>query len=231
MRPAQKAQERLFAERASALLNAHWILQAGEGPDFHVTCSSGEFGLEVVQIFAGRRTRRGSRDTAQEARNDRLIAGARSAYETDRHDLLSVRIVGPPSQECLSELAGALARLDTTKMALGESRRIKLETGHTVYVTKGSRTGWVWITDRVGWIKRDGSELVQRAIKERTEKLHIYRSKDFGEVRLLVVADRRTNSGKILLADSHELDTGGFQAVYFLSYPDDLVMVKSQNAG
>jgi hypothetical protein len=48
------------------------------------------------------------------------------------------------------------------------------------------------------------------------------------DIRLLLVADRIHNSGKLMLDDTAALDTEGFQVVYFFPYPEEVIIFSAQ---
>lgn len=62
--------------------------------------------------------------------------------------------------------------------------------------------------------------------RDRTElkKLARYREAAGPDIRLLLVADRICNSGKLMLDEGTALDVQGFQVVYFFSYPESVTI-------
>jgi hypothetical protein len=107
------------------------------------------------------------------------------------------------------------ASLQSLEM-VASSVHIDLPSGK-VFFHRTTNPRWVVVHDRVGWVSDEG-KFLQREIDAKAPKLADYR-KEFSVVRLLVVADRTHNSGKLILEDEFRPDLQGFDAVYFFSYP------------
>ena len=56
----KKKSELLFAQSAAAILNVKWNFQESEEPDFLVSSSDGNFGLEVTECSSGKIGKGGS---------------------------------------------------------------------------------------------------------------------------------------------------------------------------
>src|SRR5262249_51919493 len=95
-----------------------------------------------------------------------------------------------------------------------------------VHVTKAYRPDWFSINDRVGFVDRNPHKIISAAIARKAEKLPEYRQAA-ADVRLLIVADRIRNSGKMELAEGSRFYFGGFQKVYLYLIPGDLVTLES----
>jgi hypothetical protein len=78
--------------------------------------------------------------------------------------------------------------------------------------------------DRVGWEDRNPIPRIAAAAKKKSEELPRYRATVGSDIRLLIVADRINNSGKLILEERVPLDIFGFQAVYFFPYPESVVV-------
>jgi 2-methylaconitate cis-trans-isomerase PrpF len=74
----------------------------------------------------------------------------------------------------------------------------------------------------VGWVGRDPVLAIEAALLSKKDKYTTYRAVA-EDIRLLIVADRTQNSGKLVLEADTRLDITPFRAAYFLSYPDSLV--------
>jgi hypothetical protein len=64
---------------------------------------------------------------------------------------------------------------------------------------------------------------ISEAIKKKSNELERYRAAAGPDIRLLLVADRIHNSGKLVLDDAALLDTEGFQIVYVFPYPEPVI--------
>ena len=79
------------------------------------------------------------------------------------------------------------------------------------------------MNDRAGWEDRNPIDRITKAIGKKSEKLRRYKEcTGLDDIRLLVVANRIMNSGKLSLQEHPALDVRGFQVVYFLSYPESV---------
>jgi hypothetical protein len=96
--------------------------------------------------------------------------------------------------------------------------------GLRVHVTRALRSHWSSVNDRVGWVDLKPMQRIAGAIEEKAKKLPRYSNAAGTDIRLLVVANRNYNSGKLMLNEDLSLDRRGFQLVYFLSYPEDIVI-------
>ena len=80
--PSKKKRERFFVEAAAKLMNKTWSLGPDrEHPDFLVTEGAQQFGLEVSEIFTGRRDRAGSAMKEKESKAQRAVDALRREYE------------------------------------------------------------------------------------------------------------------------------------------------------
>ena len=98
----------------------------------------------------------------------------------------------------------------------------------SVYVTRALQANWFCVNDRAGWVDRNPIDRIAKAIEDKAEKLPRYKKcTGLDDIRLLVVANRIMNSGKLSLEECPALDFRGFQAVYFLSYPESVTVFES----
>ena len=79
------------------------------------------------------------------------------------------------------------------------------------------------MNNRVGWVARNSELIIADAIRKKANELTRYRVAAGPDVRLLLVADRIHNSGKLMLDNTAVLDTQGFQVVYVFPYPEPLM--------
>ena len=222
-RPKQKQRERFFVEQAAKLLGRPWILEESrEHPDFLVTEGEKRFGLEVCEIFAGPQDRTGSAMKRTESSVHRQLEALRRAYEAITPTTLRVQIVGSLNPENMAAIVPALVAEDFTFKPVGYRVVIDHGDGLRLHVTKAFRPEWYCVNHRVGWVDRNPLPIIADAIMKKSNELERYRSTAGADVRLLLVADRFHNSGKLMLDDTATFDTQGFQAVYVFPYPENV---------
>jgi hypothetical protein len=225
----KKRTERFFVERAAELLGKSWYLGPDrESPDFIVTEGEQQFGLEVCDIFTGAQVEAGSCMKRKESETQRAVNAIRRKYESKRDIPLIVKFVGDMSDENMAAVLPALDAMNLSTTAIGYHDVIEVDEGKAnlrVHVTRAPRADWYSVNDRVGWLDRNPLDQIVAEIEKKSEKLPRYReSTSLNDIRLLVVANRIMNSGKLSLQGSPALDTRGFQTVYFLSYPESIVV-------
>jgi hypothetical protein len=82
-----------------------------------------------------------------------------------------------------------------------------------------------------GRVDRKPNKRIEDEIKKESEKLLTYKKAVGPDIRLLIVADRLYNSGKLMIEGQPRWDLRGFQTVYFFSYPDTIkVCSREHNA-
>jgi hypothetical protein len=228
-RQTQKQRERFFVEQAAKLLGSPWILEESrEHPDFIVTEGEKRFGLEVCEIFAGPQDRAGSAMKRTESSVHRQLEALRRAYEAITPTTLRVQIVGSLNPENMAAIVPALVAEDFTFEPVGHHVVIDHGDGLRLHVTKAFRPEWYSVNHRAGWIDRNPLPIITDAIKKKSNELDRYRSAAGADVRLLLVADRIHNSGKLMLDDTATFDTQGFRAVYVFPYPDQVMIFNEQ---
>lgn len=224
-RQSKKRYERDIASACATRLGENWSFQTDdrEAPDFLVEVDGYSFGLEVVQCFIGQTTSSGSTLRQKEAIDNKWLQDIRHDSELE-HVPLNVRYLGQRSRRSRQELLEVLRSEDWGTYSPGDAIRRNLSTA-TVYITYAFGSHWECISNRVGWVSEDGTYL-QACIDEKSKKLPDY-LKVSSDSRLLVVADRIYNSGKLSLPDDFEPDLKGFAAVYFYSYPTEVTVYRS----
>jgi len=226
----KKKRERFFAGLAGNLLHMTWNLGPDrEAPDFLVTEGTHQFGLELSEIFTGRQSpRSGSAMKTTESNMARTVDALRSEYEAIANIPLRVHLVGNMCAENLALVVPALVAEDFASKPV--AHRVKLvpntglRAGLSIHVTKALRPEWFSGNDRVGWVDHDPMRRIAAAVAEKSKKLLQYQQAVGTDIRLLVFADQIYNSGKLRLRERIPLNLQGFQAVYFLSYPEKVVV-------
>jgi hypothetical protein len=228
-RPTQKRRERFFVEEAAKLLGKTWILaEDREHPDFIVTEGEQRLGLEVCDIFTGPQDGAGATMKRMESDLHRELETLRRDYESITPTTLRVQIVGRLSPENMATIVPALVAGDFASKPVGHHIVIDHDNGLRLHVTKAFRPEWFSVDHRVGWVDRNPLPIIMDAIKKKSNQLERYRAAAGLDIRLLLVADRIHNSGKLMLDDTAALDTQGFQAVYVFPYPESVIIFAAQ---
>jgi hypothetical protein len=229
-RPTQKRRERFFVDQAAKLLGKTWILEADrEHPDFIVTEGEQRFGLEVCEIFIGHQDQAGSVMKRTESRIHRQFEALRREYESLTQTTLRVQIVGRLSAENMAAIVPALVAEELATKPVGHHVVIDRGNGLRLHVTKSFRPEWFSVNHRVGWVNRNPLPIIMDAIEKKSKELHRYRAAGSADIRLLLMADRIHNGGKLLLDDTAEVDTKGFQVVYVFPYPEPVMMFPAEH--
>ena len=222
-----KKQELFFVEEAAKAMNVQWnVLKERESPDFIVMEGDRRFGLEVSELFVGKVSRKGSNRKAAESSSKGLIERFQNYYEMRGTVPLRVEILGAVSEAAMCQLTRDLLDRDLHLMKLGERFQVQLSETFIAHVTRASRANWFRIDDRIGWVNTNPLPIIEESVKRKSKNLHRYWKAVGTDVRLLLVANRLHASGKLKLGEASMMDTGGFRAVYFFSYPERVTVFR-----
>jgi len=163
--------------------------------------------------------RKGSRARAGESQRERWLSGLRQDYEKRVSVTLDLKFLGTPTDAAYSSIMAALIDEGFAEKPLAH-RMERAVYGGKVWATKALRPTWRFMKDSVGWVSRDAA-ILQNAIDKKAANLDEYR-KACSDVRLLVVANRLLNSGKLAIDDGAAPNLCGFDVVYFLSHPIEI---------
>lgn len=228
-KPNQKRRERFFVEEAAKLSGKVWILEEDrEHPDFIVTEGQERFRLEVREIFIGAQDQAGSVIKREESGIHRQIEKLRREYESVTPTTLRVQIVGRLTTDNMPTIVPALVAEEFAAKPIGHHVVIDNGRGLRLHVTKSFRPEWFSINHRVGWVDRSPMPIIRDAIEKKSAELEGYRAAAGPDVRLLLVADRIQNSGKLVLEETAVLDTKGFQVVYVFPYPEPMMIFRAE---
>ena len=235
-KPAQKKRERFFAEEAARLLGVTWDLGGDrEHPDFIVTEGERQFGLEVTQIFVGPQGDAGSVLKAKETKTQRVINAVQREYESKENVPLTVQFVGNMETANLATVIPALLAQELASKEIhyhfvhdttvAHPARARLR----VHVAKGLRPNWYCINDRAGFVDCSPHDVIAAAIAKKAADRLRYENLAGNDVRLLLVADRINNSGKLMPENETEFDLHGFGAVYLFPYPEKVIVLRNES--
>lgn len=178
----------------------------------------------IPELFVGHVGRKGSDRKAKESNNQETIDRYREIYVEEKGIPLCVRILGPVNDETMGELLGQLLQRDFESMRPGHQIIVQPNDQLKVYVTKALRSCWLCVDDRVGMVKINPTPIIQRQVAMKSRRLINYHEATGEDVRLLLVANRMLNSGKLELVEQPAIDTCGFRVVYFLSFPEGVTI-------
>ena len=145
------------------------------------------------------------------------LNGLRLRYETETGVNLSVKFLGRIEPDTLADVVSDLVALALASKPLRYQtvieKRPGLEAGLKLFVTKSLRPNWYSVNDRVGWVMRNPQNIIATEIEKKSKKLPQYKAVAGDDIRLLLVADRIKNSGKIAPQVEEAFDFHGFKAV------------------
>ncbi len=81
------------------------------------------------------------------------------------------------------------------------------------------------MNDQVGFVDRRPHGIIAAAIAKKASSLPRYQDAAGRDVRLLLVADRISNSGKLALDEDTQFEFHGFRAVYLFPYPENVIVL------
>jgi len=199
-RSSTKDRELFLVEQAAKLMGKTWTIGPDrECPDFFVTEGTQQFGLEVSELFTGRQTPAGSAMKRQESKTQKAVNTLRRKYEAISNTPLSVKLVGNISADNLARVVPWLVAEDLSSKPILHRVIVDEDNGLRVHATRALRADWFCVNNRVGWVDRNPLQLITEAVEKKSRKLPRYRATAGPDIRLLLVADRTNNSGKLML--------------------------------
>jgi hypothetical protein len=229
-RRRQKEEERLFAQRVIAILGETWTIQEPpnerEWPDLLVETTTGRFGLEIRKLY-GDEESQGSRKRAAESSHVQQLNQVATRYYKSGAPPARVQFWGSPDDPV--SLASDLVAM-VPSMQIWEQKKCSYDDNQRLlYVCRlpnecGEYRRWEVVSDAVGWVGYLKPSTVQHAIREKSAKLTQYKI-HVKDIRLLLVSDRTKNSGKNLFGNISGVETEGFENIYLLSFPDQLIQI------
>ena len=143
----------------------------------------------------------------------RSVNALRFEYEAITNIPLHVRCVGDMGANNMATVIAALVRKTwyPSRPAIGLSLLPNTCNGLRVHVTKAFRSDWYSVNNRVGFVNRDPRKMIADAIEKKSKALTRSQALAGPDIRLLLVADRFHNSGKLMLEERTAFDFDGFQ--------------------
>jgi hypothetical protein len=112
---------------------------------------------------------------------------------------LRVRLVGNMSAQNMTTVVPALLANDFPTKPVGHHVVIDNDIGLRIHVTKAFRPEWFSVNHRAGWVDRNPTPIIAEAVRKKSNELARYREAAGPVIRLLLVANRINNSGKLML--------------------------------
>jgi hypothetical protein len=234
----KKEEEVYFATEFATRMNLNWLVRAsdseGNAPDLIVATPEGEFGLEHTQVFMGKGDRAGgsparAAEGARARRGKDILEACERKLAVTLHIQFSSHVYRHTPQrefelDRLSndQIVDAVCSLPLSGARLGDRFTVSELDRCTIWVKRAFRSRWEFIQDGVGYVAQS-AQPIEAAIADKAKKLAKYRANNLPDVRLLVVANRIRNSGKLIFPKGTKVDRLGFNRVYFFSYPDQTV--------
>jgi hypothetical protein len=234
----QKAEERFYPEQAARSLSRLWTLgNDREHPDFVVNEDGWQFGLEVMELLTGSQGAAGSALKAGEARTQRTTDKLRREYESNPNSApLVVRFVGNMEPADMATVVPALVEKDLASRPVGHkfvhdtTVKYPFRARLRVHVTRAIRPDWCNILDRAGFVNRAPRGIIADAIAKKAAELPRYTQAAGGDIRLLLVTNCISNSGKLTLDEGAEFEFHGFSSAYLYPYPEDVIVLGNPRA-
>jgi hypothetical protein len=168
---------------------------------------------------------------AAEANTQRTLNKLQRHYESIESVPLIVKFVGNMDADSMATVIPALLAQDLPLKPVGYQFVHDTTIAHPtrarlrVHVTKGHRPNWFSVNDRAGFVHRNPHGIITAAIAKKAADLPRYQNVAGQDVRLLLVANRTNNSGKLTLETDARFYFCGFSEVYLFPYPESVVIL------
>lgn len=231
-REKQKQSEALYAANLSKDMSYGWIVDVpfneDDWPDLMITTSSNDkFGLEVRDMYVDDSSK-GSIEKGNESFRHKLLKKLSVEYYAKRGVPILLDIRGPFYNESVGKILDYLLSVKLQEWVHTEHDIIIHNKKTRLFIERlpsdfGQYCYWKCMDDNIGWVERITEDKIEKIVKEKSIHIDKYR-KNVSNVSLLIVANRIYNSGKMLLEKSREINTCGFDKVYFYMHPIKVVV-------
>ena len=183
----------------------------------------------MCEIFQGPKKDAGSVRKKAESDRQAAICALQLQYEAIENIPLIARFLGDMRDDIIAKVIPRL--LSENFAAKPVSYQVDFDIDTTigaklkVYVTKALRADWFSVNDRVGWVDQNPMLAISEMVESKSKKLPDYISAAGPDMRLLLVANRIHNSGKMTLENREVIDKHGFKVIYFYSCPHDIYVL------
>ena len=211
-------------------MGVRWLITEADppAPDFIVTSSDGDFGLEVTHAHIDASyDRSGSPLRRIEAANRRWLSKILEEFEKQSDSVLELKFLGTKTPKNRDFITRVLREENFDLKPVGHRVEAKAD-GASVWAMKAFISNGTFLTDSVGWVGQDPAPFML-AVESKVANLTQYRYA-VSDVRLLVVANRRMNSGKVAAVEAKSVPLCGFDRVYLFSVPSMLVEISEEGA-
>ena len=252
-REQQKLDECRFVAGAARLMDVQWKLaprldESKGGPDFIVHEGAHTFGLEVQKVFKGSSSQnRGSALKRDQSETQRRIDRMRQQYEDVAENIpLYVKFLDSPDEDRIDRIIDELRNMNLREkdFPYHEDFVVDQDSGPLkIFVSRLpdgwgrdrlSRPDWFSVADAGGWVEK-GPQKILEAIAEKSKKVLRYRENvaadlrlknpQDADIRLMLIADHMWGFGQVDICDDAAGDLGGFNEVYFFSFPEKVTLL------
>ena len=165
----------------------------------------------------------------QESLTQNTLSDLQRQYESKENIPLNIGFVGDMCEKNMICVVPRLLEMNLPNQDYGYHDVIEIDEGPAIlraHVTRALRPNWFRVNDRAGWVDHEPELRIDNAIAEKAKKLPSYKENTgLDDIRLLIVANRIMNSGKLSLDKLPNLDKRGFRIVYFFPYPEPVVLL------
>ncbi len=175
-------------------------------------------GVEEPKVRRAKKIATGAWSTKKEQKRSIQLHTLRSSYEASGGPPLSVKVLGNPNSPDFRDIPRHLAENGAGELEIGNQIRIGLPS-IIIHATRSDRAIWIMIEDVVGWVNLEPRKEVEAAISSKASKLSAYQERVGADVRLLIIAEDRFNSGKLRPHNRMSFNGHGFREIYFFNSP------------
>ncbi|MCF6149292.1 MAG: hypothetical protein E3K37_11625 [Candidatus Kuenenia sp.] len=233
-RPIQKQFEIYYADSLAKAMGYNWIISTPpnetDWPDLLIQTPADNFGLEVRDIFVDEHSN-GSFEKRSESFRQKLLNQLSAKYYEKKNSPILLEVSGPFDNKIAESILSYLLSIDFQEWKKIEHDIILNGTKTRLYVdglpsSFANYNRWRYIDDNIGWVQRISDIDVEIITKDKSLNIIKYK-KNNNKVSLLIVANRIKNSGKLLLEKNSQINTHGFDKVFFYMHPLDAIVYGS----
>jgi hypothetical protein len=228
-RKIQKELEGIYLKKLDSLIGNKWEITEHETPDFIVIENGKEIGIELTEVFIDNMEKKGSALKIIESINGKSIKWISDQYymmggSSIKVDFMGIKNIHPVKEKILKKL------LQRKEKVIWDQFCIDVEDVGQLRVMDlpreaGNYKIWRSISDTCGLVGTITEGIIQRAVNKKSTMLLKYPENLFKKY-LVLVANRVYNSGRLQFDEEIQIDGKGFDKVYFLIYPFDVIDVK-----
>ena len=224
----------LYASSLAKKMNYDWDIKVPpnevDWPDLLINPSKDAFGLEVRDFYVDE-DRKGSIVKKGESYRQKLLSDLSVKYYKKKSVPILLDIRGPFDKDSVVEILDYLLSTEFQEGSIMEHDISIKGNKTTLFVERlnssfANYSYWKYMNDTIGWVERIKDEDIEKIVKEKSVNIHRYK-KNVNNISLLIVANRINNSGKLLLEKRCNINTYGFNKVFFYMHPLEAIVYES----